>query len=194
MKDLDKNYWDKRWQNGQTGWDIGYASPAIIQFMETYPDPSAKILIPGCGNAYEAEALSDIGFKDITLVDISAHAVKQINAKFINSENITCICKNFFELKGTFDLILEQTFFCALNPVDRRKYVLKCAELLNPGGKVAGVLFASYFKDDGPPFGGDIVEYRDLFGDVFKLMKLEPCYNSIPPRAGNELFFIMEKK
>ncbi|WP_231576788.1 hypothetical protein [Sphingobacterium sp. IITKGP-BTPF85] len=33
---LDQNYWNTKWQNNQTGWDIGYASPAITAYMAQY--------------------------------------------------------------------------------------------------------------------------------------------------------------
>ncbi|HAU55060.1 MAG TPA: SAM-dependent methyltransferase, partial [Sphingobacterium sp.] len=29
---LDENYWDERYKTKSTGWDIGYASPAIINY------------------------------------------------------------------------------------------------------------------------------------------------------------------
>lgn len=193
MQNLDKEFWDQRWKQGQTGWDIGYASPAIVRFMESYPNKSAKILIPGCGNAYEAVALLDLGFSNIDIVDISPKAVVHLTEKFQDKNAVQSFCGDFFELKGSYDLILEQTFFCAIDPNKRRQYVNQCYNLLNPGGKVAGLLFASAFDAEGPPFGGDAAEYRELFISKFKILKLEDCYNSIPPRAGNELFFILEK-
>ncbi|MBP6047706.1 MAG: hypothetical protein KA530_11585, partial [Ferruginibacter sp.] len=51
---LDREYWDAQWQNKTTGWDIGHASPAITEYMAQYKNKDAAILIPGCGNAYEA--------------------------------------------------------------------------------------------------------------------------------------------
>ena len=79
---LDQNFWNNRWISGQTGWDIGYASPAITDYFSKVEDKNAKILIPGCGNAYEAQALFDMGFTDITILDISDEAVKRLKQKF----------------------------------------------------------------------------------------------------------------
>ncbi|WP_257091566.1 TPMT family class I SAM-dependent methyltransferase [Sphingobacterium sp. E70] len=76
--DLDKEYWDNRYKNRETGWDIGYASPALIEYAETVIPKEASILIPGCGNAYEAKALLDKGFKNITLLDIAPTLVNQV--------------------------------------------------------------------------------------------------------------------
>ena len=70
----------------------------------------------------------------------------------------------------------------------------KMHELLNPGGKIAGLLFNFPLTEKGPPFGGSIEEYKSLFSGAFKLKILEKAYNSIKPRANKELFFIFDKK
>ena len=98
---------------------------------------------------------------------------------------------DFFDLTGKFDLILEQTFFCALDPDVRRNYVIKMHDLLQPKGKLAGLLFGCEFEKAGPPFGGNSDSYHALFQDLFEIQIMEPCYNSIPPRQGNELFIIL---
>ena len=92
-----------------------------------------------------------------------------------------------------FDLILEQTFFCALDPSKRKDYVKKTSQLLQDSGKLAGVLFGIKFPFQGPPFGGSLEEYLTYFSSYFKLIKLEPCINSIDARFGNELFIIAQK-
>lgn len=56
-KSLDQNYWNTRWANNETGWDIGYPAPAITNYMAQVPDKHIAILIAGCGNAYEAAFL-----------------------------------------------------------------------------------------------------------------------------------------
>ena len=101
---------------------------------------------------------------------------------------------DFFELSDTFDLIIEQTFFCALNPELREKYVQKMHALLKDNGKIIGLLFQFPLTEQGPPFGGSKSEYENLFKDHFTIKKLETAYNSIKPRENNELFFIFEKK
>jgi hypothetical protein len=34
---LDQAYWNTRWQNNETGWDMRQASPAIMEYYETIP-------------------------------------------------------------------------------------------------------------------------------------------------------------
>lgn len=193
-KHLDANYWNNRWEQGTSGWDIGYASPAIVEYMQQYPDKDAAILIPGCGNAYEAKALLDMGFSNITLIDIAPHAVEQLRSRYSNEPRINILHQDFFTLNGQFDLIIEQTFFCALNPELRPDYVTKTYSLLAPGGRIIGLLFDTEFEKQGPPFGGFKPEYDALFAPYYMVHTMERCTNSIPPREGTELFINLQKK
>ncbi len=182
-----------RWAMDQTGWDLGEVSPPIKTYIDQLKNKDVAILIPGCGNAYEAEYLSKQGFTNITLIDIAELACKRLQQKFHNNHAVKVVCEDFFNHQGSYDLILEHTFFCAINRGLREKYVSKMFDLLNEGGRIAGLLFASEFESEGPPFGGNLNEYINLFSAHFNIRKMEPCYNSAQPRANNELFIILEK-
>ncbi|MCH7514995.1 MAG: hypothetical protein IH947_13800 [Bacteroidetes bacterium] len=65
--------------------------------------------------------------------------------------------------------------------------------MLVPGGKVAGVLFDIPLYDDHPPYGGSKEDYIPVFEPWFDLNVFDRCYNSIAPRAGSELFILLEK-
>jgi hypothetical protein len=136
---MDHNYWDARWEKQETGWDIGYPSPAITKYMDGIADKNTAILIQGCGNAYEAEYLLNQGFTNITLIDIAQQAVDNLKHKFSNNHEITILCEDFFEHKGTYDLILEQTFFSAIPPFRRKEYAAKMQEILFRRSMVAHV-------------------------------------------------------
>lgn len=191
---LDQAYWNDRWRQRQTGWDIGAVSPAIAAYIDQYPDKDASVLIPGCGSAYEAEYFSEKGFTDITLIDIAPEAVNLLREKFQDLPQIKIVCGDFFEHRGQYDLLIEQTFFCAIPPARRREYVAKAASLLREKGRLVGVLFQVTFEKEGPPFGGSIEEYRSLTAPYFDIKHMETCYNSIPPRAGSEVFIYLIKK
>lgn len=190
---LDQSFWNTRWQNNETGWDIGYPAPAISEYMAQYQDKNAAILIPGCGNAYEAEYLLANGFKNITLIDIAPKAVEQLKTKFINSPQIKVLCEDFFNHQGKYDLIIEQTFFCAIPPIRRKEYAEKAASLLKEEGKIIGVLFDKTFEKSGPPFGGCPCQYKPIFEPYFNIITMDECYNSIPPRANSEVFINLKK-
>lgn len=192
---LDAGYWNERYRSHQTGWDIGAVSTPLKEYIDQLPDKNLSILIPGCGNSYEAAYLLEQGFNHVTVIDIAAELTASLAEKFKGraGHQLTIITGDFFALEGEYDLVLEQTFFCALDPTLRSAYVSKMFGLLKPGGRLAGVLFNRDFPG-GPPFGGHSEEYRKLLGSLFQLRTLAPCYNSIPPRAGSEVFIIAEKK
>ena len=195
MKDLlDKNYWDKRYDDQTASWDIGKPSRPLKEYIDQITNKDIAVLIPGCGNAHEAKYLLQQGFTNITLIDISpvpVSAIEQKLAAYIGKQ-LHVICDDFFNLQQKFDLILEQTFFCALDPLLRKDYAAKMYEVLKPGGKLVGVLFNRSF-DESPPFGGNKEEYEKLFSEKFQVKTMEQCYNSIEKRKGNELFVILMK-
>ncbi|MFN8153439.1 MAG: methyltransferase domain-containing protein [Bacteroidia bacterium] len=188
MNKLDAAFWQSRYTEGSTGWDIGYPSPPLKKHIDALPDRTIKVLIPGCGNAYEAGYMYEQGFSNVYIIDIAPAPIEQFKAKFPGFPSDHILLGDFFQLNQSFDLVLEQTFFCALDPSMREDYVKKMAEIIKPSGKLAGLLFSVEFEKQGPPFGGSKQEYLELFNKHFNINKLEDETNSIPPRAGNEVF------
>ena len=125
---LDDKYWDKRYIETETGWDIGKVSTPLKEYIDQLANKHISILIPGCGNSHEADYLLQEGFTNITLIDISPVLVGLIREKFASAigKQLHVICGDFFKLEQQFDLVLEQTFFCALDPLLRKDYVNKC--------------------------------------------------------------------
>jgi len=191
---IGQNFWNDLWQKNETGWDIGQASPAITLYMTQYMAKNSAILIPGCGNAHEAEFLVETGFTNITLIDIAPKAVEKLQEKFSNKPQVKILCEDFFEHQGNYDLIIEQTFFCAIPPIKRNEYAKKMASILNPGGKIIGVLFNKNFNQPLPPFGGSPGVYDSIFKPYFSIKTMEECYNSIPARSQSEVFIIFLRK
>jgi len=191
-KPLDQAYWDAQYKAKTTGWDLGTVSPPIQELIDTIEDKNSAILIPGGGNSYEAEYLLQQGFTNITVIDIAPTLIEVLQQKFVNQPHVKIILGDFFEHQGQYDWIIEQTFFCALPPTMRPKYVWKMHQLLAPKGKITGLLFNREFKE-GPPFGGNKLEYMNLFSGAFTIIKMEVCTNSVVPRANSELFIELEK-
>lgn len=190
----DEKYWTDRYQTGETQWDTGGVTTPLREYFDQLTDKDLRILIPGCGNAWEAEYLHHRGFGNVFLADISEVPLQAFAKRYPDFPKHQLLHKDFFELDGTFDLIVEQTFFCALHPSQRAAFVRKCAGLLNPGGKLAGVLFNDPLNQDHPPYGGSKEEYLPYFTPYFDINIFDECYNSIKPRAGRELFILMTRK
>ncbi|MCZ4318656.1 methyltransferase domain-containing protein [Aequorivita viscosa] len=192
MEDQEK-FWKTKYLSGETGWDIGYVSTPLKAYIDQLTDKNLKILIPGGGNSYEAEYLVNNGFTNVYVIDISSIPLENLAKRVPSFPKENLLHSDFFELNDQFDLILEQTFFCALNPSLREKYVAKMASLLKPDGKLVGLLFNIPLHNDKPPYGGNKEDYLSLFKGKFNIETMETAYNSIPPRAGNELFIKMKK-
>ncbi len=148
--------------------------------------------------AIKKDSLLQIDFFEINTSHLTRHAELD-SASVLDNEKVQTLKRsrspsgqgddNFI-----FDLIIEQTFFCALDPALRQKYFDKMHSLLKPGGKLAGVLFNCQFDTATAPFGGTKEEYKQYFEKQFKINVYEECRNSIKPRIGRELFINLEKK
>lgn len=192
--DQETQYWSTRYKEDKTEWDLGAISPPLKEYIDQLDDRTLKILIPGGGNSYEAEYLFKRGFKNVYVIDLAKEPFESFKKRLPAFPVENWMVGNFFDLNGKFDLIIEQTFFCALPADKRKKYALQAGELLKKGGKIIGLLFKTEFAFDGPPFGGSKEEYLSYFSPLFRILIFENCYNSVIPRAGNELFFIFKKK
>lgn len=194
MSNLDRTFWETRYHNADTGWDLGAPSTPLKEYLDQLTNKDARILLPGGGRAYEAEYAHNLGFRNVFAMDLSDVPLNDLLARCPSFPKEHTITGDFFAHEGRYDLIMEQTFFCAIAPSLRQRYVEHMHTLLNPGGKLVGVLFNDVLNTDKPPFGGSRAEYAPLFGAVFKTVTFESCYNSIPPRAGRELWLCATKE
>lgn len=191
---FDSNYWEERYKNNQTAWDAGSVTTPVKHYIDNLTNKNLKILVPGAGNGHEFEYLVQQGFNNSYVIDIASTPLQNIKARLPEVPDPHIIHGDFFNHVGEYDLIIEQTFFCAVNPALRKQYTEKMYSLLKPGGRLAGLLFNFPLTEQGPPFGGSAEEYEAIFSSLFTINKMEETYNSIKPRAGKELFFIFEKK
>ena len=185
---LDSNSWNQRYLSKNTGWDIGYVSTPLKEYFDQLKNKNLRILIPGCGNSHEAEYLFSIGFKNVYVLDFSKKAINNFSSRVPRFPKDNLLCEDFFNISGNYDLIIEQTFFCAINKSKRFEYVNKIHSLLNKNGRLVGLLFNGPMNDDHPPFGGSIAEYKKLFSSLFDLKIIQSSKNSISSRNGKELF------
>ena len=192
-------FWQQRYEQDSIGWDMGQVSPPLKAYIEQLPESAKKdaILVPGAGNAYEVGYLHEQGFTNVTLVDFAPAPIKDFAERYPNFPADKLICADFFDLSAEqyhFDWVLEQTFFCAINPARRDEYAQHMAALLKPKGKLIGLLFDKDFGRNEPPFGGTREEYQQCFETHFEIETMERSYNSHPARQGSELFIKMHVK
>lgn len=191
---LNKVYWEDRYRNQEANWNAKSITTPLQAYIDQLTNTELNVLVPGLGHGHELLYLHRKGFTSSVGLDFTAVAFEETAKEQADFPVDHVILGDFFEHKGSYDLILEQTFFCSL-PVEKRKaYVEKMHELLRPNGKLVGVLFDAYFEQDAPPFGGDREIYQALFEPYFTIEVMERAFNSIKPRQHRELFIILKKK
>lgn len=189
---MEQDFWKSRYEMNETGWHLNQVSPPIAAYISQLTDKNLRILVPGAGFGHEADYLFQAGFTNVFILDFVPEALERIKERNKNISSEHFICDDFFEHQGEYDLIIEQTLFCAIDPSRRLEYAQKTSSLLAENGKLVGLLFNREFEQ-GPPFGGNIDEYERTFSPYFSSLFIESCYNSIEPRKGSEVFFIFKK-
>ncbi len=193
MDEITQNFWNNLYTKNSTGWDIGYASPPIKNYFEKAKNKDARILLPGAGNAYEAEFLYNSGFNNIYVLDYVEAPINNFLKRTPNFPKDNIFLEDFFEHKGSYDYIIEQTFFTSFLPKDRVRFVNKIYDLLNDGGKYVGLFFNHEFGKAFPPYGAEQGTYKKLFSEKFTFNEFYICKDSIKPRLGREFFFELER-
>ncbi len=173
-------FWNERYASGDTPWVLGGIPQALDMFLRR-TEPGA-VLIPGCGNDQNAiRAFVAAGFVT-TAIDFSPAAVAQAKAA-LGKLGETLFVADFFQHEfgaNRFDMIYERTFLCALPPSLREQYADRVAELLRPGGVLAGFFFYGEEDPDGPPFPLPREKANKLFARSFRLRHSEKVTDSIP--------------
>jgi methyl halide transferase len=189
-----QDHWSEHFRLGLTGWDIGYVSPPIKNYLDQLANKQLRILIPGAGKGWEVAYAHHAGFGQVCYLDSAVDASRHFKTICPLFDEKKVFIEDFFKHQGCYDLLVEQTFFSSLPPEMRMAYAEHTAKLLHPGAKVIGLLFNHHFAHAGPPHGGTSEEYEQLFAPFFKIKTCEIAYNSIKPRSGRELFIILERK
>lgn len=198
MRDNElEKFWTNRYTDKLTGWDIGYPSTPLQEYFDQIEDKSKRILIPGAGNAYEAEYLFEQGFTNVFVMDISKSPLTSFSTRVPDFPKDHLLQEDFFFHTAEYDLIIEQTFFCSFEPTGEKRtaYARQMNALLKPGGKLVGLWFNHpLFEGAKRPFGGTAEEYLGYLNPFFDVKVFELAHNSIKPRSGTELFGIFVKK
>ena len=191
-------FWDQRYQAGFTPWDAGAVPPALIDFAQRSA-PGPRVLVPGCGSAYEAGWLDARGF-NVTAIDISASAVERARALLGAAVAERVLQQaDFFEVAGSFNWIYERAMLAALPPARWAAYASNVHRLLLPAGLLAGFFFVDEGINEprrGPPFAAGERELADLFDGAFERVEdvAVPPEQSIDVFAGRERWMVWRRR
>jgi SAM-dependent methyltransferase len=163
-------FWEARWQSGETRWDHGRPSPPLVQYVEGHAPPAGKVLVPGAGGGHDAHYLAQYGAL-VTALDISPTALKRARQayphpgiRYVEGD----LLQPDSDWAGSFDWIVEHTCLCALPPEKWPAYAASVHRLLRPGGHYLAVFYRRPHSKEGPPFGIHEDQILDLFGNSLK--------------------------
>ena len=199
-------YWSKRYQSGDASWDLRGETAVFSAlrasnplFMPS-PNESRTVLVPGCGYGHDAVGFARAGF-DVTAVDFAIEALDQLRAIASNADvNVKILERDVFtlgwDLPQSFDIVLEYTCYCAIDPGRREEYVRMISTVTKPGGLVAGLFFPLDEVDRvGPPFTVYEHEVHQHFENAdFIFISSDIPRESHPARAGRERLMIFRKR
>lgn len=186
-------FWDTRFRDGVTPWDAGAAPPLLSAWLEKQP-PRLKVLVPGCGTGYEVRLFASRGH-DVLGIDFSQAALEAARRE-LGALAQRVRRADFFVLEeGPFDVVYERAFLCALPRALWPDWGRRMAELLRPGGALAGF----FYLDDnprGPPFGVSREALAGLLGAGFLLEEDLPVPpgQSMPVFQGKEIWQVWRRR
>ncbi len=172
---MSHEYWEHRYQTGETDWEKGAPSPGLVDFLAAHSElePGA-VCVPGCGTGHDVREFAKVGFAAFGF-DIAPSAIRLAMEKTASGapasrrrvaageeragETAALPGTAEFQLADflhdppprKFDWLFEHTLFCAIQPSERDDYVRAVLRWLKPGGTYLAV---NYFlcDPDGPPF------------------------------------------
>lgn len=186
------DFWCKRFGEGVTPWDAGRVQGDFASFVAARTQP-LNTLIPGCGSAWEASQLADHRWP-VTALDFSPTAVACAR-EVLADQAVDLVCADFFAWQPAqaLDLIYERAFLCALPRKLWADWGKRVAELLPPGGLLAGYFFVCD-QLKGPPFGILPEQLDALLLPNFECLTDQPVADSIPVFAGRERWQIWRRR
>jgi hypothetical protein len=190
-------FWDERYRAGFTPWDARGVPAALVRFVEV-ARPGRRVLVPGCGSAYEAGCLDALGF-EVTAIDIAPEALAR--ARMVLGDAVAervLMQADFFSLEREIDWIYERALLCALPYRLWPEYGTAVRRLLRPGGLLAGFFYIQNGADEprrGPPFPAHRTEIDALFTPGFRLEADDevPPDESIPVFARHEHWMLWRR-
>jgi SAM-dependent methyltransferase len=192
----DPAYWQEIYDAGDARWDLGAAAPAWEALSALHGIVPGRALVLGAGRGHDALWFASRGH-EVTAIDFAESAVKATRAAAAAASlRVDARRQNLFDLTpdslGLFDIIVEHTCFCAIEPHRRSEYEAVVSRLLRPGGSLLAVFFWN-LPSGGPPFGTSEAEVSALFNPDFEALRLEANPTSVPSRQGREGWAVLRR-
>ena len=189
----DADFWDLRYGARFAPWDAGKVPARLREFAGARP-AAGNALVPGCGSARDVAFLADSGW-DVVGIDFSAEALA-LARRAIGPHAGRLRQADFFAPipEAPFALVYERAFLCALPRRLWPAWAARVAELVAPGGVLAGFF---YFDagDRGPPFALHSRDELDaLLAARFERTEDAAVDDSIPVFVGKERWQVWRRR
>ena len=195
------NPWEQRWAEGRTGWDQGASAPVLQALVAGGSLPKGRALVPGCGAGYDVLTLASPE-RTVLGLEIAPTAIQRFEKmrqeRGVPQEQARVASADFFSMDpaligGTFDLVWDYTFLCAIDPSRRDEWAAQMERLVKPEGELVTLIFpvveprpTRERPGEGPPYPMHPELVRELLARRFEPTVLEPVARSHPARQGRE--------
>ena len=188
----DPEFWDLRYGARFAPWDAGRVPAQLRAFVEQAGAPRS-VLVPGCGSAWEVGFFAERGW-NVLGIDFSEAAVRAAAAVLGPHAARVRRADFFAPIEGApFEVVYERAFLCALPRRLWPEWGRRVAELVVPGGRVAGYF---YFDagERGPPFPlHSQDELARLLEGAFTRVEDAPVDDSIAVFQGKERWQVWQR-
>lgn len=186
-------YWEHLYRDEEANWELGRAAPPLAAYFAAHSPAGSRALVVGCGRGHEARMLAERG-AEVVAIDLATRAIAAARAATPDGTRVEFRVHDLFvPLAEKFDLVVEHTCFCAIDPGRRDEYVDRTADALVAGGRLVG-LFYDHGRPGGPPHTTSAAELRARFGRRFAVASLDAAVGSALARAGQELLGVFVRR
>lgn len=203
MSGPDLQFWQQRFERGETPWDRGGAGPQIAAWLGSgMLGPGMRVLVPGCGSGHDVLALAQAGC-EVTALDY-APAALALTARRLRETGATATLVQadalHWQAPQPFDVVYEQTCWCALHPDRWSAYARQLQDWVRSAGHL--LLLAMQCRRDGaadgrvegPPYHMDVHAVRALAPETAWHWPAPP-YARVPhPRGWYELAIALQRR
>lgn len=198
----NKKHWENIYQKKEIDGVSWYQKVPIesLQLIKKYSiSNSDKIIDIGCGKSFLADNLLELNYTDISLVDISSNALKEVKDRLQN-KSLNFIETDIlnFNSNDKYDIWHDRAVFHFItNPEGIEKYISLCNKYINN----QGILIIGTFAEDGPLkcSGLEIKRYSvdqisGLFKETFELVESFKMLHKTPFDTEQSFSFCVLRK
>ena len=198
----NKKHWENIYQKKEIDGVSWYQKVPIesLQLIKKYSiSNSDKIIDIGCGKSFLADNLLELNYTDISLVDISSNALKEVKDRLQN-KSLNFIETDIlnFNSNDKYDIWHDRAVFHFItNRQGIEKYISLCNKYINNNG----ILIIGTFAEDGPLkcSGLEIKRYSvdqisGLFEESFELVESFKMLHKTPFDTEQSFSFCVLRK